>query len=526
MPTIILLDASLSMSRTLSLTDASEPETIKTIAVRGLSAFLDQVYNVCKLEFTALMMFSSLYEKSVEFTRDYEKIKDVLLTNQEYYDKTDIINALIGARDLVLEEWGPSCPLVNIILVTDGQLGVSAYDLDLSSKKIFFDFPCKLHAVLLGPSIQESSIKFFSKLIEELNLTGQTSSNHSSPVCKAIPQENQVLVPESYSMKVVYKMFQKLAEQNYQTWRGKLKCGNLFSSVTVYPPLEARKQLGDFEVLTAKPVGEITIIGFMDIQEVASPPVASRHLVFSLPMTKEQMACQHSIFNLLDKKDAKNSSEAQDQSEASEDTGEDGRQPSLCVLLHGSLKVEGMVAICCIGQVTSSTEGSSSSNWFGILYSWADSKKKFNLMLSTFDCLTDCIPWLSPFETLGHPEVTPKLPASEGADRRKGRRSYHSQSTVVWIRSSALQADIQKIVRLAKRLPEKSGNFYKELSRFRKAAASFGFYEIMAVLAMVLEREATVHPSSVNPEALQHLQYAISVLRSNEAYDIDIPPLR
>jgi hypothetical protein len=519
MPTIILLDASLSMSRNVSLSDASEPEAIKTVGVRGLAAFLDQVYSICKLEFSSLMVFSSLYEKTLEFTRDHERIKDILLTHQEYYDKTDILNALIGARDYVLEEWGPSCPLVNIILVTDGELGIPSFELDF--KKMTFGFPCKLHVVLLAPTVQQSSINYFSKLITDLGLTGQ-SKDSSSSAHKSLHIENQILVPETLSMKSVYKIFQKLAEQNYQTWKGNLKCGNLSSPVTVYPPLEHRKQIGDFEVLTAKPSGDLSIIGFMDIQEVASPPVLSRHLVFSLPMTKEQMAGQHSIFNLLEKKDIKKTQEVVADPD---DHSEDGKQPSLCVLLHGSLKVEGMVAICTIGQV-SSYEGNSSSRWFGILYSWADSKKKFNLMLSTLDFLNDSIPWLCPFEFLGHPEVSTKLPASEGADRRKGKRSYHSQSTVVWIRNASLQQDIQKIVRLAKRLPEKSSNFYKELSRFRKAAASFGFYEIMAVLAVVLEREANSPPTSANPEAIQHLQYGISVLRSNESYDIDIPPLR
>lgn len=30
-------------------------------------------------------------------------------------------------------------------------------------------------------------------------------------------------------------------------------------------------------------------------------------------------------------------------------TSDDGKTPSFCVLLHGSLKVEGMVALCQIG---------------------------------------------------------------------------------------------------------------------------------------------------------------------------------
>ena len=158
-----------------------------------------------------------------------------------------------------------------------------------------------------------------------------------------------------------------------------------------------------------------------------------------------------------------------------------------------------------------------------MLYSWADSKKKFNLMLSTFGCLTDSIPWLCPLESLGIPDLSLSMAAGEATDRKKGKKSYHSQNTVVWIRSLGLQADTQKIVRLAKRLPEKSSNFYKELTRFRKSAAAFAFYDAMTGLAAILERETT---SSINPEAVQHLQYAITVLRSSEAYDIDIPPLR
>jgi len=319
-------------------------------------------------------------------------------------------------------------------------------------------------------------------------------------------------------MTAVDKIFQKLAEQNYQTWKGKLFCGNLFSPITLSPPLQTRKLMGDFEVLTAKPSGDIKIIGFMDITEIASPPAASRHLILSIPMTKEELGSQPSIMNLLEKKD--------DAVVLDPDEEDGGKQPSLCVLLHGSLKVEGLVAICIIGDVTSSTEGTSPSHWFGILYSWADSKKKFNLMLSTFDCLTDCIPWLNPFESLGHSEVSSVLPPSQGADLKKGKRSYHSQNTVVWIRNQGLQADVQKIIRLAKRLPEKAGNFYKELSRFRKAAASFGFYEAMTGLATILDKEFGNLPPTANPEIKQHIQYAVKILQSRESFDADIMPSR
>ena len=60
--------------------------------------------------------------------------------------------------------------------------------------------------------------------------------------------------------------------------------------------------------------------------------------------------------------------------EEEEDQPEEGKVPSFAVLLHGSLKVESMVAVARIGH-----------RWYGMLYSWADSKKKSNLMLSVFE---------------------------------------------------------------------------------------------------------------------------------------------
>lgn len=44
---------------------------------------------------------------------------------------------------------------------------------------------------------------------------------------------------------------------------------------------------------------------------------------------------------------------------------------SVCVLLHGALKVENMAALILLND-----------NWFGFIYSYADSKKKSNLMLT------------------------------------------------------------------------------------------------------------------------------------------------
>jgi len=84
----------------------------------------------------------------------------------------------------------------------------------------------------------------------------------------------------------------------------------------------------------------------MELADIASPPVHSRHLVFAAPMTKEQLQQQPSILT-IDGIAGQNSNLVTEIDDSlTTIASEDGRQPSLCVLLHGALKVEGMIAIC------------------------------------------------------------------------------------------------------------------------------------------------------------------------------------
>ena len=40
-------------------------------------------------------------------------------------------------------------------------------------------------------------------------------------------------------------------------------------------------------------------------------------------------------------------------------------------------------------------------DWFGVLYSWSDNKKKSSLMLSLFEPGLDTVPWLGRLDLLG-----------------------------------------------------------------------------------------------------------------------------
>jgi hypothetical protein len=110
--------------------------------------------------------------------------------------------------------------------------------------------------------------------------------------------------------------------------------------------------------------------------------------------------------------------------------------------------VENMAALCLLNN-----------EWYGFIYSWADTKKKSNLMLTVLEPGSDVVPWLGNFNNLGPSDVVKGSPVSFPV-RPTEKRSY-TQNAPSWIRQVGLQSDIQKILRHARKLPEKTQNFYK-----------------------------------------------------------------
>lgn len=153
-------------------------------------------------------------------------------------------------------------------------------------------------------------------------------------------------------------------------------------------------------------------------------------------------------------------------------------------------------------------------NWFGFCFSLTD-KKKSNLMLTLLPPGSDSVPWLGDLRYLGTAEDAPGENASFPVKPEK--RSY-SMNNVVWIRQYALQSDIQKLLRHSKKMPEKTGNFYKELNKIRRCALSLGFITLLEFLSYLFEREAQNYgPNS--PNFLQ-LRYAAAELRKNDNRDL------
>ncbi|XP_059125029.1 integrator complex subunit 14 [Peromyscus eremicus] len=94
MPTVVVMDVSLSMTRPVSV-EGSEEYQRKHLAAHGLTMLFEHMATNYKLEFTALVVFSSLWELMVPFTRDYNTLQEAL-SNMDDYDKTCLESALVG----------------------------------------------------------------------------------------------------------------------------------------------------------------------------------------------------------------------------------------------------------------------------------------------------------------------------------------------------------------------------------------------------------------------------------------------
>ncbi|XP_005092704.1 integrator complex subunit 14 [Aplysia californica] len=504
MPTVIAFDVSLSMVRPVVLPDVSEEYQRRHLAIHGINTFLDYLSGNYKLEFVSLITFSYLWEHLVAFTRDFDSIK-AALNKVEVFSKTCIETALNGVKTIISDEWNNT--MCQVILVTDGSLGIGAGSLKKSLQTagnrssteekfpLPFPFPCKLHVVCIGnpsnPDVRHS-LFYYQKLID-IGGQGGELFTLDGPI----------------TFKSVSDVFMRLCEKYYNPFCGTLVCGNFNCSVQLFPhPEPLVKQLDDCQE-TYSVSEKLEIVGFIDIKDVGSPPTIARHLI--LPRSIREKAA--------DAKDKENKNGKEEE----EDSQEDGKVPSFTVLLHGSLKVESMVALTRIQD-----------NWYGMIYSWADNKKKSNLIIAMFEPGQNSIPWLGSFDNLTScKEYLPDMVYSDEEKKSpfpvfpSDKRSY-SLPCIVWIKPSGLQSDLQKVLRHAKKLPDKLQQFYKELNRTRRAALYYGFHILLEAMAAILERECTLLPGTAHPNAAIQLTHAANALRYETALDVNhtIMPLQ
>lgn len=499
MPVIVLLDTSLSMTRPVAVQN-STPLSHLTLAQLGLSSFLDYQAHNNRLDLTSLLFFSRTCQVVAKFSRDYDSLKSCL-QNVHTFDKTNLINALCEVRTFINEEWA-SNHSIHVVIVTDGNAllqssflhknvatlcELDSADADSASWPLPLPFKSRIHIMCMttagDPSFQRS-LSFYREII------CRNSPNKPDVAINVSYEGGQIWVSDApiLSCKRIKELFMKLSLEHFKPLIGKVICGNLSCSVTIYPNLTSDQAKNELQHNFA----EISICGFLNIDEIASPPVYSRHLILPMPETSiEEFKKWMSFVNL--KADI---SDEELQSMFSDE----GRQPSVGVLLHGSMKIANMVALCQIGP---------SSKWYGILYSGNDNKKKSCLMLSTFEPGLSSIPWIANFTQLGVLK-SDDLSGLKAANTLKKPSNY-----VVWLQQVGIQSDVQKILRYARKLPDKYEALILEINRIKKTATAFNF-DLVDILVKLLEREARLLPSTAHTEALNYINNIIKYLKQPE----------
>lgn len=319
MPTIILLDTSLSMSR-----PASNENSVSrlSLAKEGLETLLAYLEKVFPLEYVGLMSFSSVGVLVTPFTRDHSELRDSL-QSITINDRTNFQSAVEILTDVVMKEWGMFVP-IQVILVSDGLITIS--NPPSEQEVICFPFPCQLHVVCIAAKDEVTNIDKLAKL------AGLDPSNIYLP---STPKVSSEIIRES---------FLSLAKNVFHPYTGVLKCGHLQCEFSLSPSPRMTQttlniasypnyKFSNPYILKEFPQ-ELFICGFLDISVLLAPEVYSKHFLIDSEMTQESL-------NKLLKTLQQENELTEDETEKSSNYS----KPSFRVLLHGSLKCESKVAV-------------------------------------------------------------------------------------------------------------------------------------------------------------------------------------
>lgn len=334
-------------------------------------------------------------------------------------------------------------------------------------------------------------------------------------------QKGQLFIPRSTDNQTsmersVIKMFKAMCEANYKPFEAVMNIGSYFKldsvPISMFPeplPYVCKDVFGNETVRTISK--RLEVCGYIKIADLVgsggSPASISRNLIFprvdsSQKKTGSELEQMESTMKHFF---VKNAAADDEESSSSMPNADVTTKESAIVLLHGALKVENMAALVLLAE-----------DWYGLAYSYSD-KKKSNLMLSILAPGVNVIPWIGDIRYLGL--LQDALPGESYGFPVKTEKKSYSSGNMSWLREGALQSDIQKILRHAKKMPEKTTHFYKELNRIRRNAQSLGFESLIEVLAEVFEKEAQVlmlATSSASPECSIQLSHAASELRKGD----------
>ena len=259
MPTVILLDNSLSMIRPCRPPGHPEvavhdPVQLLDLAKWGVDRLLDHVERHFKLEQVAVLTFSSKAVVVAPFSRDIAGTR-VKVAIVESSDTSDLVPAINAVSSYVREHWGaggggPGAG-VTVLLVTDGRVNFNICK--SFPQNLLFEFQGSLQVVCLSSRTSEIE-RQFSQFFNKSGLASKL--NFVDDLTRAGAEST----------------FEKIARQIYDPFTGTLTFGEYQKTgVAICPPPQNFKE--------CKVSSKIEIKGFLTLSEISSPPVVSRHLV-------------------------------------------------------------------------------------------------------------------------------------------------------------------------------------------------------------------------------------------------------
>lgn len=314
-------------------------------------------------------------------------------------------------NNILISNWG-SQNYCQLIVFSDCGIGLGPTSLHNTIKKfqkirkienenlwLPYPYPSKINIVCLG-NTSDPYFVYATKLYQQFfDVTGQKGQLYI-PKCS---ENFENIKKEEFdvsssvsrlSKQSVFDAVVKMCETNYKQFEATFKCGSYFKlecPIFIWPPPLPYSSKDVLGCETTKIISrKIEICGYIKLSDIGSPMSVSRHLILpkaeeKTPVIKTEKSSkvkgittealttdyeklESEIRNFYSKTDGSASDD--DESVANTSASEATRE-SVCVLLHGALKVESMAALVLLND-----------DWYGFIFPYADSKKKSNLMLT------------------------------------------------------------------------------------------------------------------------------------------------
>uniref|UniRef100_A0A0M3IEF6 IntS14_C domain-containing protein n=1 Tax=Ascaris lumbricoides TaxID=6252 RepID=A0A0M3IEF6_ASCLU len=199
--------------------------------------------------------------------------------------------------------------------------------------------------------------------------------------------------------------------------------------------------------------------------------------------------------------------------------GEDASDGFL-IALCDALAIEEMSAICHLNEQT-----------YGVillLFSRSQGSDDRMLVICSFPRGLSSIYWLPHLERL-LPQFSNFKAVVEGnnegvqlcaANDSLAKPSYARTPLTCWLDAQGIQADFQKVIRLLRKIPDRTVAFYSEINRMHQHACAIGAEDIMKKLTDLIEEESQLH----SPIIKNHGAYVCELLSCCEVQSASRAP--